>query len=472
MIELRIPFTNSGNYIFDPAVVEVQEGKGKLLSRLPISTEIFFAGYNADINGNRGIGSLPGVGTGAPGVSAGRLDLKGPSVKYVDYNVNNLNSLTQTGTIRFRVVLNYNNAPASDRTFFVIVDSASNDNNIKLTHKSDGNINLQLSNSDGSIIIDNDFGIFNAVQGTEIEIELNFNLNDISGGEGLIGLYIDGVLFGDRLRDILTRTTTIDLFRIGSNAAGSDQSDFEISFFQIFDQVIHITDYTPIDQPDTDFSLNIETIQANATALIDQLVSVSVVEIKPGSDDIKYILIRDGISVYHNGAAWVNSDGSFGNSNTIAEINLNVATFTTGLVTIGLIILLKSDDGTTTPEIDEFIIVHNFAGFSGDVISKCIVFGNIINNVSGDNNPVKVFLSRPFSKYKTNTIVRKLDTAQEFTPRENDGFFTIALIENTNMEPGTTWIFEYADGSAESVTVTDIGTCNFGDLVREVKVNI
>jgi len=472
MIELKIPFTNPDNYIFDPDLVEIGDGVAKLKSRLPIDNEIFFAGYNVDLDANRGAGTLTGTGTGSPSASGGRLDLKGPATKYVDYNVNNLDDTEQTGAIRFRLVPNYDNAPAADRTIFTIADSASGNNEISLKHQADGQLNLKIANEDSTTIIDVDLGQFSAVQGREYEFELNYNLNDISGGEGLTELYIDGVQFGARIRDTLTRTSGIDQFRVGSDRDGTDQADFEISFFQIFDAVQNSADYTPADQPDSDYTTTDQTIIPAATSIIDKLVSVSAVETKPGSDQIRYILTKNGVKYWHNGAIWTISDGSYSQSNSIIVLNATAPQFTNSVIVFGMIAILRSADGSTTPILDEITFVHNFAGFAGDEIDFCYVYGNIVTNAGGDPSPVKVYLSRPFSRYKTGTIIRRLETAGEFTPRANDGYFNIPLIPTDQMEPGTAWIFEYADGVRESVLVPNSGTAKFKELTRDYPVNV
>jgi len=158
MIELKIPFTNPGNYVFDPNNVEVVDGEGKLKSRLPIANEIFFATVWNLFNANRGIGNLSGAQTGGVVVNGEAVEFLGDSVKYIDYNDNNVLSLTKQGAIRLNIKFAYNQFPASDNTLFSISEDDGK-NAIELTHKTTGQLNLKFISSDGLETIDNLFPI-------------------------------------------------------------------------------------------------------------------------------------------------------------------------------------------------------------------------------------------------------------------------------------------------------------------------
>lgn len=316
-------------------------------------------------------------------------------------------------------------------------------------------------------------GLFPADNSVFFEFELNFNFNDLGGGDGLTQLYINGIKFGVDFPEAISRTFVIDQFRFGSDVTGTDKADFVIDFIQVFDTVQHTADFTPGIVPETNFSINDDLLNANAVALMDTLNSVTADETKPASTDIGFILTRDGVPSWFNGAAWVTSDLSFSQSNTAAIINTNAASFISVQTSVGLIIVLRSTLGTGTPVLNEFIFNYSLAGYTPDVINKSLIKGNIIDGAgAGIAKEVKVFLSRDFTKYKLNTTINKSDTAQEFTPRADDGFFQISLIENDNMEPAATWIFEYSDGNRESVTVKDLATQNYAQLERGYKSNI
>jgi len=471
MIELKIPFTNPENYVFDSKNVEVVDGEGKLKNRLPISNEIFFSTVWNSFNADRGIGGLSGAQTGGVIVNGEAVEFLGDSVKYIDYNDNNVLSLTKQGTIKVNIKFAYNQFPASDNTLFSISEDDGK-NAIELTHKTTGQLNLKFISSDGLETIDIDLGLFSSDNTKFNDFELNFNFNDLGGGDGLTQLYLNGLLFG-AFNQVISRTFLVEKIRVGSNFDGTSKSDFTIEYFQIFDVVQNTVNFTPEESPLFDFSKNDDLLTANAVALMDGLNSVSSDNDNGASGDIRFILTRGGLPVYWDGASWVSSDLTFSKGNTIAEINTGAPTFVSSQTSVGLIIVLKSNLGTATPTINDFIYNYNFSGFVPDTISKSLIIGNIIDGEgNGVNKPVKVFLSRDFAKYKANTTLNKSETAQTFTPRLSDGFFSINLIENDNMEPGTTWIFEYSDGNRESVTVKNLITQNFAQLERGYKSNI
>ena len=72
--------------------------------------------------------------------------------------------------------------------------------------------------------------------------------------------------------------------------------------------------------------------------------------------EIKYILSGDNgiIWYYWNGSAWVVSDGTYAKSNTVSELNAHLSTFPITSGTFKFKAFLHSDDGTQTPELDNF----------------------------------------------------------------------------------------------------------------------
>jgi hypothetical protein len=86
--------------------------------------------------------------------------------------------------------------------------------------------------------------------------------------------------------------------------------------------------------------------------LASELASFSTTQTAAGSNAVKHILSVDGQDKYWNGAAVVNSNGTYAQSNTVAEINDNIADFVTTRQAVCLKSFLHSDDGSTTPSLD------------------------------------------------------------------------------------------------------------------------
>jgi hypothetical protein len=105
------------------------------------------------------------------------------------------------------------------------------------------------------------------------------------------------------------------------------------------------------------FSLNTSIVSIRADQLFDFLEDVSE------NDDIKYVLGRNGEKVYWNGSAWVNSDLSLLQSNSVLEILTGKEEFLTegDGKQINIYWILHSDDGLTTPEADSVTIEYDFS---------------------------------------------------------------------------------------------------------------
>lgn len=82
----------------------------------------------------------------------------------------------------------------------------------------------------------------------------------------------------------------------------------------------------------------------------DSITSFDVIETSPyPATDVKYAVLVDNQLKWFNGNAWVNSDGTLTNSNSLSTINNNISTLTIALnAKVSLAILLQSD-GTDTP---------------------------------------------------------------------------------------------------------------------------
>jgi uncharacterized protein involved in tellurium resistance len=80
-----------------------------------------------------------------------------------------------------------------------------------------------------------------------------------------------------------------------------------------------------------------------------------------GSDAIKYIMIVDTVKYYWSGSAWVESDGTYSQSNSSTDVNTNILALMDRVKTVGIQIFLNSDDGSTTPEITSLVITYGSA---------------------------------------------------------------------------------------------------------------
>jgi hypothetical protein len=210
---------------------------------------------------------------------------------------------------------------------------------------------------------------------------------------------------------------------------------------------------------------NNPTIEINSKWYIDALELFSETAAKIGTDQIKYILKKGTKWYYWNGSAWVESNGTYTQANTAADIEIHKANFTTSHTLFGIKLFLYSTDGTTTPEIDLLSVDFDYAGETADTINTCIVWGYLIenNNVPSDDQII-IFLNKKCAKYKTNILV----TREEIRPivRE-DGYFEIELIETINMDVDTLYDVRI-NGKHYTMSVPNDTEQNINELLIEV----
>lgn len=84
-------------------------------------------------------------------------------------------------------------------------------------------------------------------------------------------------------------------------------------------------------------------------------------ETESGSDAIKYIINVEGQDKYVTGGSVANSNGTYAQSSTEAEILSDIENFVSARSTVYLKVFFHSDDGTTSPSVDIITITHDGA---------------------------------------------------------------------------------------------------------------
>lgn len=366
-------FSTPGDYTYNASLIDVIGGAAKLLDNSPANST-FMANYTSNINANWGNGTLTGTATGGAAASGGKLDLTGATVKYVDYSaVGNADSL-QVGTIRFKYTPNYTGSPATIMYMFDIAQAAGNTNNeIRMTHFTNGQLRITMRSDTGNPLYSGtSFGVWSPTSGTEYELELNWDLDTPA-----VRIFIDGVQFGSTQTTGGTRAGAINLLRIGSGNAGTTASNFKIDEFIYFSTVQHTANFTG-EIPRADYSalryditnptieLTADEVNVGGNGLFSVSSFTETATVTP-PDSIKYVLSKDGgvTWLYWSGSAWVASSG-FGQSNTLAQLNANIAAFDFVPNRIMVMAYLHSDTGNTTPSLDEFQVNYEPAQYPLD----------------------------------------------------------------------------------------------------------
>lgn len=414
---------HTANYV--PETEPPIDSVARLVDNRP-DNATFYAAFTG-LDGNWGGGNLTAIGAGGIAVSGGEL-IVDADTKYVDYDADLNADSQQVGCIRFRVTPTYAGNPASDVHFLTISKAnADSDNLISIFHQSGGQIVITINDSGGS-----SFVVINAgwaqVQNQQYEFELNWDVTT-----GVTKFFIDGSQYGATSSGTGTRDSNIGLFRIGQNISKNQGTGFKMADILVFDSVQHTTNYTPdwSNIPETVYDMTNPQVTINAAFTHDAVEDFVEVSAKSGSDEIKYILEIDSVKNYHNGSAWVVSDGTYAQSNTETEIVANLSTITSVRVTSRFFAFLHSDDGSTTPEIDSLTVTYNFAGTTRDSINRCAVwFYSLDGEGLVSNETVTFRIPKKLIQYKDNIIAREDDIV--ITP-ESDGYVEANLVETENM---------------------------------------
>lgn len=181
------------------------------------------------------------------------------------------------------------------------------------------------------------------------------------------------------------------------------------------------------------------TIETVAGLSIQSFVSFAATVTTPASTALKFAIRVDGNLKYHNGAAWVTSDGTSVQTNTAAQVVSNIATLSLGSnSTIKIYMLLTTSDDNATPDISAITLVYDFGGLGNDP-DTCIVWGYYLdlsgNAVSGAT--VSVQLVRDKKEYKeaaSNIIEKKVSTTTDV-----NGYFELDLIRSSEFEGSGTY---------------------------------
>lgn len=314
------PFDNNTGFTYDAAKAEFTGGLVRQKQQTPASAT-FGANFDASIDGNWGGGSLIGTAFGGAAVASGKLDLTGGTQKYVRYSAIGNAPSAQVGCIRWKWTPNYSGNPVDDQFPFSISDNTDNDyNSLAIFHSSSGQLTVRVCNSTGNFIIASvALGVLNPVAGTEYEFEFDY---DLTGGATRI--FINGVQFGSTITTTGIRGASINYITLGNlQTVGIRIPNQKINDFELFSTVQHTTNYTPgYTVPDNVYAFTSVALPAMVYSELGDIQAFTGLA-STESGNVRQVWN----DLYWTGAAWAASDGSWAQSNPLATILANIATF-------------------------------------------------------------------------------------------------------------------------------------------------
>lgn len=463
-----INYDVAGNFTFDSGKVTIPGGGPAALLDLSPTGSTFGATYTTDINGSFGDGTLTGTGTGSPTIVANRLDLRNFG-KYVDYSATSNADFTQTGAVKFKYTPDYTTKPSPNWSiFFTICNSAGSLNNrIEFRHSSSaGQLQFRLNDSAGTSLGTFTLANWNPVAGTTYEFECNF---DFTGGTHRV--FIDGVLF-QSFTATGTRSSAATLLRVGADYNATDTCDGQFEDFVVYNTVQHTSGYTPgYTLAETKYDITNPTIVINSGVGADGIDSLTETASKTGSDEVKYTLVFDGQDKYWTGAAWANSDGTYAQANTAADITTNASSLdiaSGGIIKVKA--FLHSDDGSTTPTLTQNVLTYCFFGSAPTALSRCDVWG-YIQDVFGNN-----IQNAKVEEIPITTNATPVENFQIFgyttvnTTSSASGYWEMSVVQSAQYSPAMLYNFKFTlpDNTTKlfkNKTVPASTTAEFNDLV-------
>lgn len=419
-LQTIINYDVSGNFTFSNPLLSEIVGAVARLKDLTLNG-LFSANYSVDEDANWSGGSGVGTLNGGASVGGGVVNLRGGSGKYLDYVPAGNVPPGNLGTVRDRIVPQYNGNPANDQRFIDIGDGlATGANRILIMHQTDGQVLIQLRNAAGVVIFTSLLGVWAPVSGTRYELEFNFDITT-----GASRFFINGVQFGATIVTTGTRSAaSLAVIRIGEHhfAPTGTDSNFDFDDLSIWNVVKHTANYTvgsadeEVPAVSPGYSTNNPNLLLNSPISMDELDAYAENKTVAGADQIKYTLCLDGVDKYWDGAAWSNSDGTYAQANLASEIETNKATFPVssgGDVKVRA--FLHSDTGTTLPTLTSVTLDYDFFVSDPAPIPECIVY-TFLKDQEGD--PIE------------NAKFRCINKSQFFHSDHNIGKFEVEALTN------------------------------------------
>lgn len=197
---------------------------------------------------------------------------------------------------------------------------------------------------------------------------------------------------------------------------------------------------------DTSYSITDPKISPASTVQADGLINFTSAFTVSGSDLVKFTLEINGTEQYWNGSAWATSDGTYSQTSTEAELLDNLATVPTFQGALRPVAYIHSDDGLTTPEIDDIVIEYDFFGSDLVLPDKCFVFGYLQDSQGSPlaGAEVNVIPNTRLELSVANLVGKRILK----TTTRSDGYFEINLVRTEQLGDaslGYHFIFKHKD---------------------------
>lgn len=448
-----ISYVTAGNFTYDDSLVEftgVLARLRDLREELGDGNATFHAGFGSNANGNWGDGVLTESSATTPPVASGMLDLRGSLTDYAQWAA--LDNADHVGALTLCVDIkpNYTGSPGALQSFIMVNKTGTVVNNlIQIAHATNGNIVVHMYGDNG-VGANHTIAAWSPTAGVTYNFELN-----VDNVGGTCRLFINGTQHGSNFTSTVSRSAgNINVLRVGrgSGVLGEGNPNFEADNVVVYDTVQHTSAFTPVASiPATVYSIANPKVVQNASVLQDAVESFSASTSVAGADLVKYTLEVDDQEYYWTGSAWAESDGTYSQSNTAAEISANAATFDVP-GQLSIVAYLHSAAGDTRPSLTSVTLGYNFYAVVAEP-ATCLIYGWLKDvrgiGISGATVTFKLSRSVAGVYMEASGVVVDKEYAVE---TDEDGYFEADLVRSSAFEGASGGWYEVAF-SGEGISV-------------------
>ncbi len=352
-----LDYSSDSGFSYTGTAIEFASGVAKLKNQYE-SDLLFAAKYSgAVVTADYGGGTLTGTTSGTVTVSGGKLNMDGADAaqKWTQYNSYLNFPVNGKGTLRLRATPGYTtNATTRQWIFFSALNILSSVCQFLVWHEAnDTALQVQVLDVSGNSVCYMS-GAWSPTAGVEYEIEVNFNAVDNQWA-----LYVDGSRIATRSSGSGTGTLnhTNTFLRFGDANSSAAYFDMKLDDVAIYNTVKNTgaTRTTGYSLPSTPYLTTDPKITQSTGVAGNSISAFLAGTTASGSDAVRFHILVGAQAKYWDGAAWSNSDGTYAQSNTEADINTNGSTIGAG--TYKVVAVLHSNDGSTTPSVSSVSLV-------------------------------------------------------------------------------------------------------------------
>ncbi len=210
--------------------------------------------------------------------------------------------------------------------------------------------------------------------------------------------------------------------------------------------------------PGVSFPTDNPTSQPKEGFRATELTDFDATVVETGSDTLTFTILVDGVEKYWNGSAWVDSTG-YPQTNSAAVVKANISSLVLAdISSINAVAYFHSDDGSTTPELDNFTFEYN-AEPTSPFFTQSVITGNLFN-IDSSNPDVSITVNPIVYLYGTNTTITNAQVDVVYDSSTGEFEATISVEDVTPDE--LVWKF----GTKEVRTKYLAGNVKFSALDR------